>query len=199
MKECPVCTLLNSDSDFKKYIDSLLKTDAKISEVVFELTNRNYAVPSEHYLKKHKINCLKDFKAELSQPILSLVSNNKDNVTNEELNVNALNIAEHLEKYRNMNSQEKETDKINRLKEIEFLCSIVIHHQLLHGRSSTKAVIPKEDISALKQVENIIHNLPEAPIESQFMTFNFNTNCATCSAVLSEKRKQEYENRQKEK
>jgi predicted DNA binding protein len=155
-KECPVCLLLNPDPDFKNYIDSLLKRDTKISEVVVELTNSNYSVPSEHYLKKHKINCLKDFKVELPQPIPSLTD--KHNIKNNETNSNIINLVEELEKYKNMSFQQKEYEHFKRLKEIKYMSSIIIYHQLLHGRYS-KATIPKEDISALKQVEDILEVL----------------------------------------
>ena len=153
-KDCPVCTLLNSDPDFSNYINSLLKGDTKIAEIILEFTHRNSLAPTEHYLKKHKNNCLKDFKVELSQPVLPL--NNKENFKNEAIDVNSLNMVEELEKYRNMSFEQKEYEHFKRLKEIKYMSSIIIYHQLLYGRNSHKAIIPKEDISALKQIEDIL-------------------------------------------
>ena len=153
-KECPVCVILNKDSDFSDYINSCLKKDIKISDVVAELANNNYPIPSKYYLREHKTYCLKDFQVDLAPPTLPL--NDKDNIKNKENNI--LNLVEELEKYKNMNFQQKEYEHFKRLKEIKYMSSIIIYHQLLHGRYS-KATIPKEDISALKQVEDILEVL----------------------------------------
>lgn len=173
-KPCKVCLILNSDSNFSDYINSRLKNDVKIAEIRKEFTNNKYLAPSDYYLKDHKVNCLKDFKVEVFDS--SLPSTLIPVIKNKEINLNDLDIVEELERYRNMSFQEKEEDDIVRLKEIKYMTSIKIHHQLLYGRINHKtASVPKEDIGALKQVEDILQVLTSDTFDKdEIPEFNIN-------------------------
>ena len=63
----------------------------------------------------------------------------------------------YLDEYRKMSVQERDTVHIERLREIKYMVGVNVHQQLLNG--DNKKLIPKEDISDLKQIEDIVHSL----------------------------------------
>ena len=98
--------------------------------MVYELSKNNFQVPSEHMLKKHKLNCLQKFVVNLSKPLKNLkrsdTKNSKILKVDDEDNI--LDMMHLLENYRCMDDLAKSEDKIKRLQEIGFLSSIIIHH-----------------------------------------------------------------------
>lgn len=151
-KPCPVCEILKLDESFSNYINTRLKQGVKISEVSTAFIEQNHMVPTEHYIKIHKAKCLKDFVVKNNTPLV------EQQIILKQSDTEALNLVDELEKYRNMTFQEKEEAHITRLKEIKYLAAFSIHHQIVFGRSTSKTV-PKEDIGALKQIEDILQVL----------------------------------------
>jgi len=152
-KPCKVCALLKEDLSFSDYINSRLKNNVKISEIRDDFKNPGQA-PSKYYLEEHKNKCLKDFKAKTIQPSLTLKNTQKEK--DEDTTFADVNIIEELERYRNMSFEEKKENHIKRLKEIIFMTAIRVHYQLIYGRGIGKSNVPKEDIAALKQMEDVV-------------------------------------------
>jgi hypothetical protein len=71
-----------------------------------------------------------------------------------------------------MSLEEQETNRLKLLKEAEYLNLYLVHHQLIHGRidiNKFKGVIPKDDISSLKILTDII--LKNNSDDNQLSTF----------------------------
>ncbi len=70
-----------------------------------------------------------------------------------------------------MTVQERDNSHIERLRKIKYLSGVVILQELLNG--SHKKSIPKEDISALKQIEDIVASIGE---DNKLSGLNININ-----------------------
>ena len=152
-KPCPVCIYLKSYSkEFVLEIDSLIFSNGKYKDILLLLEKskilNNKQKPTKHFVEKHRTDCLSDFI--FKEDITKTVSIKNECLTNPDLQV-------HLDKYRKMSVQERDTVHIERLREIKYMVGINVHQQLLNG--DNKKLIPKEDISALKQIEDIVHSL----------------------------------------
>jgi hypothetical protein len=79
-----------------------------------------------------------------------------------------INIINRLEEYQKQELDERKKNILNMLEEINFMSIISIYQQLLCGKF-TGSVIPKDDISALKNVQDIIINTFE--IENKFIDY----------------------------
>lgn len=152
-KLCSVCTYLKTyPEDFVLAVNSLMVsngTETKLKDLLSSSKVLNYIVPPTFYkFKIHRDNCLIGFVAKVED--IKNISVKNDYPTSVDLQV-------HLDEYEKMSVQERDNSHIERLKKIKYLSGVVILQELLSGKHSKS--IPKEDISALKQVEDIINNI----------------------------------------
>ena len=152
-KLCSVCTYLKTyPDDFVLAVNSLMVsngTETKLKDLLSSSKILNYIVPPTFYkFKIHRDNCLIGFVAKVED--IKNISVKNDYPTSIDLQI-------HLDEYRKMSVQERDTIHIERLREIKYMVGINVHQQLLNG--DNKRLIPKDDISALKQIEDIVHSL----------------------------------------
>lgn len=152
-KPCSVCTYLKIyTEDFVLAVNSLMVsngTETKLKDLLSSSKVLNYIVPPTFYkFKIHRDNCLIGFVAKVED--IKNISVKNDYPTSVDLQV-------HLDEYEKMSVQERDNSHIERLRKIKYLSGVVILQELLSGKHSKS--IPKEDISALKQVEDIIQSI----------------------------------------
>lgn len=163
MKEnkCKVCSLFNErnfNEEIKFNINKLIKskkpTEVLNKETGFDLTDYRY--------KLHRQQCLIDFEFPIEE---QKIENEEDKkFINEDIYVNILKTSEKIEKFRSWNLKQKEDYISNILKEINFLILDNIHYQLINGRidiPNFKCIVPKDDISSLKIINDIMKNNEE--------------------------------------
>lgn len=152
-KPCPVCIYLKEHSnEFVLEVNNLIFSNNKYKDIL-ELLEKSKILndkqkPSKHFIDKHRIDCLSDF--------ILKVDNTKNISIKNECSINP-DLQVYLDEYRKMSVQERDTVHIERLREIKYMVGVNVHQQLLNG--DNKKLIPKEDISALKQIEDIVHSL----------------------------------------
>ena len=152
-KPCPVCIYLKEHSnEFVLEVNNLIFSNSKYKDVL-EFLEKSKVLnvkqkPSKHFVEKHRIDCLSDF---------ILKTDNIINISNKNDYPTSIDLQVHLDEYRKMSVQERDTVHIERLREIKYMVGINVHQQLLNG--DNKRLIPKDDISALKQIEDIVHSL----------------------------------------
>lgn len=149
-KPCPVCIYLKvCPEKFLLEVNSLLVsggTEKKLKQLLSKSKVINNTIsPTFHFFKIHRDNCLVGFIPKI-EDIKEVFDCSKNNV-----------LQHHLDNYRKMSVQERDIVHIERLQEIKYLVGINVHLQLLNG--DNKRLIPKEDISSLKQIEDIVHSL----------------------------------------
>jgi len=171
-KPCPVCIYLKVYSEqFITEVNNHIYDKGKYQDFLDLLQKSNVLnnkqKPSKHYVEKHRTDCLINFvPSKTSKSVNKLINTTND--INDDLSSN-ISLQEHLDIYRKMSVQERDNDHIERLKEIKYLSGIIIHHQLFQEKYSRS--IPKEDISALKQVEDIIQSMK---MDSKLSDLNIN-------------------------
>lgn len=173
-KPCPVCIYLKVyPEQFISELNNHIFDKGKYQDFLDLLQKSNVLnnkqKPSKHYVEKHRTDCLISFVPTKVSKSVNKLNNtkNENNVNDDQSSNNSLQ--EHLDIYRKMSVQERDNDHIERLKEIKYLSGIIIHHQLFQEKYSRS--IPKEDISALKQVEDIIHSMK---MDSKLSDLNIN-------------------------
>jgi hypothetical protein len=82
------------------------------------------------------------------------------------IHLDTLDINTKIEEYRKQNSEDKKNYKLKLLDEIEFLVIITVHHELINGRLD-KGFIPKDDISSLKIINDVMKGKFEGDKEIQ--------------------------------
>lgn len=136
IKKCTVCIQLDKDKIFEKYINNRLKLNISLKEILKEFeSKKNLNIPTEYYLKQHKLNCLKDF----------IVENTIETVINKE-NIKKNNID--YDKF----------DKLSSIKKDEEYLKLYhrLHYKLLL-ESLDDDKIRKENISSLKILNDLIN------------------------------------------
>lgn len=149
-KRCKVCYLFDEQkfSDEIRFdINKLIKFKEKL-EVLNKQTGFNL---TEHYYKKHRDICLLNFEI----PIKELEIKSIPEINNKQLPQDILNINSMIELYREKNLKDKQNYKLKLLDEIEFLVINTVHHELINGRLD-KGFIPKDDISSLKIINDVM-------------------------------------------
>jgi len=152
-KPCPVCLYLKTyPKELALEVNNLVFSNRKYRDILDFLEKskvlNDKQKPSKHFVEKHRIDCLSDF-------ILKV--DNTKNISIENDYPTSIDLQVHLDEYRKMSDQERDTVHIERLREIKYMVGINVHQQLLNG--DNKKLIPKDDISALKQIEDIVHSL----------------------------------------
>jgi len=159
MKEnkCKVCSLFeerNLIDEVRLDINKLIKSKQP-SDILNKQTNFNL---SDHYYKKHRNICLSNFEI----PINSINDENNKN-TESTLKTRKsyqemLNIEFIMNQYKEMSFDDKQKHKLNLLEEIEYLVISNVHYQLITGCIDVhfKHLVPKEDISSLKVINDIM-------------------------------------------
>lgn len=162
-KPCPVCTYLKPyPKELILEVDNLIFSKSKHQHILDLLTKskvlNSTQKPSKHYIEKHRTDCLINFK-----PIYRIDENvlidDSSKILNKNKHLININLHRSLDDYKKMSVQEREKDHIERLSEIKYMATIIIHYQMLEGNKVVKGYIPKEDITALKQVEDVIQGL----------------------------------------
>ncbi len=148
MKEnkCKVCSLFEErkfSEEIKVNLNKLIKskkpTEILNKETGFDLTDYRY--------KLHRQQCLINFEI----PI-------KEQKIENEVNKSSLDILDvntKIEEYRKQSLENKQNYKLKLLDEIEFLVISTVHHELINGRLD-KGFIPKDDISSLKIINDVM-------------------------------------------
>jgi len=160
-KKCKVCSLF----DERKFNDEIRFNINKLIKLKqpTEILNKETKSSLTDYLYKiHRTTCLIDFEI----PIEDQNVNDQEpkNLNNQKLSNDKLkeilNTESIIENFRNMDFEEKQKLKFKLLEETEYLILNTIHYQLINGRidSSFKTVVPKDDISALKIVNELMKN-----------------------------------------
>jgi len=149
-KKCKVCSLFDEQkfSDEIRFdINKLIKSKEKL-EVLNKQTGFNL---TEHYYKKHRDICLLNFEIPIEKQKTELIQK----LDNKKLPQDILNINSIIELYREKNLEDKQNYKLKLLDEIEFLVINTVHHELINGRLD-KGFIPKDDISSLKIINDVM-------------------------------------------
>ena len=155
-KSCPVCVYLKAyPKESALEVNSRIFSNSKYKDIL-EFLEKSKVLnvkqkPSKHFIDKHRIDCLSDF--------ILKVDNTKNISIKNECSINP-DLQVYLDEYRKMSVQERDTVHIERLREIKYMVGVNVHQQLLNG--DNKKLIPKEDISALKQIEDIVAGIGEA-------------------------------------
>lgn len=74
---------------------------------------------------------------------------------NNKSSLNTLDVNTKIEDYRKQSLENKQNYKLKLLDEIEFLVISTVHHELINGRLD-KGFIPKDDISSLKIINDVM-------------------------------------------
>ena len=149
-KKCKVCYLFDEQkfSDEIRFdINKLIKSKEKL-EVLNKQTGFNL---TEHYYKKHRDICLLNFEIPIEEQKTELIQK----LDNKKSLQDILNINSIIELYREKNLEDKQNYKLKLLDEIEFLVINTVHHELINGRLD-KGFIPKDDISSLKIINDVM-------------------------------------------
>ena len=133
-----VNNLIFSNSKYKDILEFLEK-----SKVL-----NNKQKPSKHFVEKHRTDCLVNFEIPIEKIIVQ-------NGVNKKLHIDILNVNTKIEEYRKQNLEDKQNYKLQLLDEIEFLVISTVHHELINGRLD-KGFIPKDDISSLKIINDVM-------------------------------------------
>lgn len=149
MKEnkCKVCTLFNEknfNEEITVNVNKLIKSKESI-EVLNKETGFNL---TEYYYKKHRNICLINLELPIEEKIIENEINNKSSL-------NTLDVNTKIEDYRKQSLENKQNYKLKLLDEIEFLVISTVHHELINGRLD-KGFIPKDDISSLKIINDVM-------------------------------------------
>lgn len=163
-KKCKVCCLFDErkfSDEIKFDINKLIKSKEKL-EVLNKQTGFNF---TEHYYKKHRDICLVDFQTPIKEQKTELLQK----IDNKQTSQDILNINSMIELYREKNLEDKQNYKLKLLDEIEFLVISTVHHELINGRLD-KGFIPKDDISSLK----IINDVMKGKSENEQTEINYN-------------------------
>ena len=151
MKEnkCKVCSLFEErkfSEEIRVNINKLMRCD-RATEVLSRETNFNL---SEYYYKKHREICLVDFEISIEEQKIELTQI-------KETTENSIDVLSLIEKYRTMSIRQKENQTSVLINEINFISLNIVHHQLINGRDNLlKGLIPKDDISCLKIINDIM-------------------------------------------
>jgi len=154
-KKCKVCSLFDEQkfsNEIRFDINKLIKSKEKL-EVLNKQTGFNL---TEHYYKKHRDICLLNFEIPIEEE--KIKNQETDYILNNKI-IEIFNTNLIIEEFRNMSLEEQENNRLKLLKEAEYLNLYLVHHQLIHGRidiNKFKGVIPKDDISSLKILTDII-------------------------------------------
>jgi hypothetical protein len=165
-KKCKVCSLFderNFNDEIIFNINKLIKSKQPI-EILNKETSFNL---TDYYYKTHRITCLVNFEI----PIEEQETKNQEthNILNNKI-TETLDNNLVVETFRKMSLQEQESNRLKLLKEAEYLNLYLIHHQLINGRidNKFKGVVPKDDISAFKIINDIYQNIPDPENEKLF-------------------------------
>jgi hypothetical protein len=83
-KKCKLCDYLNGfkNNTIKDYLNSKIVQNVNYKDFVAECQNNpvksNIALPTKHYLDKHKIECLKDFQPIIKADVAKIVDEKED-------------------------------------------------------------------------------------------------------------------------
>lgn len=160
--ECVICKDICNNKkisdEIKEKLNQLILSGCTIEQLTPHLKDISIKVPTKHYLDKHQRGCLKlditklrednKFSKKINQEI-----NHEEKITNFHDNIDMFT---KLQEYRKLDINDRQYNHLIVLDEIKYMCTCIIHEQLLNGRADKKAIIPKEDINALKQVEDIL-------------------------------------------
>lgn len=148
MKEnkCKVCSLFEErkfSEEIKVNLNKLIKskkpTEILNKETGFDLTDYRY--------KLHRQQCLINFEIPIEEQKI-------ENEVNKS-SLNTLDVNTKIEEYRKQSLENKHNYKLKLLDEIEFLVISTVHHELINGRLD-KGFIPKDDISSLKIINDVM-------------------------------------------
>lgn len=146
-KKCKVCSLFDERkfseeirSNINKLIKSKEPTEILNKETGFDLTDYRY--------KLHRQQCLINFEIPIEEIELTQIK---------EITENSIDVLSIIEKYRTMSVIQKEKQTSILINEINFISLNIVHHQLINGRDNLlKGLIPKDDISCLKIINDIM-------------------------------------------
>lgn len=151
MKEnkCKVCSLFEERKfseeirfNINKLIKSKKSTEVLNKETGFDLTDYRY--------KLHRQQCLINFEIPIEEQNIELTQI-------KEITENSIDVLSIIEKYRTMSIRQKENQTSVLINEINFISLNIVHHQLINGRDNLlKGLIPKDDISCLKIINDIM-------------------------------------------
>ena len=148
-KKCKVCSLFEErkfSEEIKVNLNKLIKskkpTEILNKETGFDLTDYRY--------KLHRQQCLINFEIPIEEQKIELTQI-------KEITENSIDVLSLIEKYRTMSIRQKENQTSVLINEINFISLNIVHHQLINGRDNLlKGLIPKDDISCLKIINDIM-------------------------------------------
>jgi len=159
MKEnkCKVCSLFEErkfSEEIRVNINKLIKskkpTEILNKETGFDLTYYRY--------KLHRQQCLINFEIPIEEQKIESEINKSS--------LDILDVNTKIEEYRKQSLEDKQNYKLKLLDEIEFLVISTVHHELINGRLD-KGFIPKDDISSLKIINDVMKGKFEGDKEIQ--------------------------------
>ncbi len=152
-KKCKVCSLFDErkfSDEIRLDINKLIKFKEKL-EVLNKQTGFNFT--NKHYYKVHNDTCLLNFEIPIEEQKTELIQD-KQIIEN---SYNSIDVLSLIEKYRSMSVRQKENQTSILINEINFISLNIVHHQLINGRDNLiKGFIPKDDISCLKIINDIM-------------------------------------------
>lgn len=151
-KNCPICQAFID----KNYLPELVLQINKliiIKEPAEVLNKKSGLVFSEYYYKKHREECLIDYKIPVEEQKIKINKEQTEKPYNQSIDITSI-----ITDFRNMSDEEKQSRKIKMMYEVEYLILNIIHHQLVNGLddNSVKGIIPKDDINAFKIIKDIM-------------------------------------------
>jgi hypothetical protein len=192
-KDCVICKNIvnndNLDKSLKEIIIEYINKGFKHEEIiiVYNKIKNKYTdeiiLSSPYYLTLHQQKCLgldlkelrekRKFNNKISVDNYKSIKNNFDNTDEKVIEDKNISFQEHinmsniLDNYRNMSFQERESDYLRILRKVDYMSLVAIHHQLLYGKMNKYTIVPKEDIGALKNVQDILQVLTENSFDDE--------------------------------
>jgi len=146
-KICLVCQAFidrNYIPEMVLHINKLIKLKTPV-----EVLNKESEFNFKYYrYKLHREQCLINFEIPIEEIELTQIK---------EITENSIDVLSIIEKYRTMSVIQKEKQTSILINEINFISLNIVHHQLINGRVNLlKGLIPKDDISCLKIINDIM-------------------------------------------
>lgn len=148
-KICPICQAFNDKNYIPAmvlYINKLIKSKQP-TEV---LNKQSGLIFNDYRYKTHREKCLINFEIPIEEKKVEL----KENIQNTK-KYSSIDTKQIIQEYRNMSIEDKEKAHLKNIDELKYLIGYIANYNLIND-CNYKGFIPKEDVSNLKILTDII-------------------------------------------